>query len=116
MSKRTIAIVATVASHLRAFHLPWVLHLRSCGYKVIGVAGDIGSCERCKSAFDEVTEIPFSRRPFSATQMLLAGRQLRRLCSKRKIELVHFHTPNAAFWGRLGIRKQIASSRCKVVY
>jgi glycosyltransferase involved in cell wall biosynthesis len=35
---------------------------------------------------------------------------------ERNIDLVHFHTPNAAFWGRLGLRGEIASGRCKLVY
>jgi len=101
----TIIIVATVASHLRNFHLPWVRHLRAAGFKVIGGACDIQECADCRAVFDETVTLPFSRSMFSWRQAFQAGRELRRLVVRSGAILVHVHTPNAAFWGRLGLAR-----------
>jgi len=99
----TIIIVATVGSHLRCFHLPWVKHLQSRGFKVIGAASDIATCPQRCSVFDEVATVPFSRSILSWQQICRAGSVLSELCDRVEPLLVHFHTPNAAFWGRLAL-------------
>lgn len=112
----TVVIAATVAIHLRNFHLPWIGFLRRSGQRVIGVASDIRSCERCTAAFDEVYEVPFSRSAVSWAQAFRSGRALRKLCERWQPALVHFHTPNAAFWGRLGLAGLVKAERLKVAY
>ena len=112
----SILIIATVAAHLRSFHLPWARYLRERGFYVHGIARDISGCPACRSAFSQVSDIPFSRKLFSPRQVFGAGPGLRRLVSRVQPVVVHFHTPNAAFWGRLALRKEAAQSRCKVVY
>ena len=116
MNQETIIIVATVASHLRNFHLPWVRQLRAAGFRVIGVACDIRDCADCQAAFDETVTIPFSRSMFSGRQALQAGRDLVQLSRRSGAKLVHFHTPNAAFWGRLGLARLGARGELKVAY
>lgn len=114
--QQTILIVATVAGHLRAFHLPWAAHLRKQGYRVCGAASDISGCPDCQTAFDEVQDIPFSRNPFDPRQIVLAASQLRQLRRRLGATLVHFHTPNAAFWGRLALRREVQRGECRVAY
>ena len=113
---RGVVLAATVSAHFRAFHLPWVRRLQATGYRVVGVAGDIGSCLVCREAFDEVVEIPFSRSIRSLRQFSLAGRQLARLVDRLQPAVVHFHTPNAAFFGRIGLRRVARCGVTKVVY
>ena len=116
MAKQTIVFAATVASHLRMFHLPWVNVLRSSGYQVIGAASDVGSCERCRAGFDRVVDVPFSRSVFSLKQLSSSGRAMRALCDATSPSLVHFHTPNAAFWGRWGLSRLVKRQAIKTAY
>jgi glycosyltransferase involved in cell wall biosynthesis len=111
-----IIIVATVAVHLRSFHLPWVRYLRASGFHLCGVASDITNCVDCQDAFDQVMDIPFSRSATSFKQAFLVGKALRQLTSSLGTSLVHFHTPNAAFWGRLALRNEVTQRKCKVAY
>ena len=111
-----VIFVATVANHLRAFHLQWVKHLRQSGLRVCGVASDITGSRECEAAFDQVVDIPFSRSVFSLKQALLSGHQLRELRRRLGARLVHFHTPNAAFWGRLALRNEVRGGECRVAY
>lgn len=112
----TVLITATVAAHLRSFHLNWARCLREQGLQVYGIARDISACPVCRNAFSRVVDIPFSRKLNSASQLLFAGRRLRELVLHTNAGLVHFHTPNAAFWGRLALRNEIAQRKCKVAY
>jgi glycosyltransferase involved in cell wall biosynthesis len=111
-----LLIVATVASHLRNFHLKWVRYLREQGFHVYGIARDISTCTVCRDAFSQVFDVPFSRTWMSGRQVLCAGRRLRQLVWRTQASFVHFHTPNAAFWGRLALRNEIAQRKCKVAY
>ncbi len=112
----TIVTVATVAAHLRSFHLRWARYLRQQGFSVWGVARDISQCPDCRGAFSEVVDIPFSRNSFCPRQLVSAGPALRRLVAVTGARVVHFHTPNAAFWGRLALRSEVLRGRCKVIY
>lgn len=112
----TVIIGATVAAHLRAFHLPWARYLRGQGFRVYGVARDITGCVECQEGLDRVVDIPFSRNGLSLIQQSLAAVKLRGLRENSQASLVHFHTPNAAFWGRLALRKDVRQGRCKVAY
>jgi glycosyltransferase involved in cell wall biosynthesis len=112
----TVIMAATVSSHLRLFHLPWVRRLRASGTTVIGVASDIGRCAECRDTFDSVEEVPFSRNPFCVSQVRSSGKMLRVLLRESAAQLVHFHTPNAAFWGRLALRTEAAQNHCKIAY
>lgn len=111
-----ILIAATVAAHLRSFHLKWVHSLRQQGVEVYGIARDISKCENCRDTFTGVIDVPFSREALSFSQVFAAGAKLREIVRGSNTGLVHFHTPNAAFWGRLALRRDVLQGRCKVAY
>ena len=115
-NSNVVVLAATVAAHYRGFHLPWVKRLRAAGYRVVGIAGDIAGCAVCREAFDAVLEVPFSRSIRSLQQFASAGRQLAAFVERERPALIHFHTPNAAFFGRWGVRKAAPRVGAKVVY
>ncbi len=116
VGRGTVLVVATVAQHLRAFHLPWARHLRSSGFRVCAAASDVTECGECRGSFDQVVDIPFSRNPFSFKQAFVAINELKELTRRLGATLVHFHTPNAAFWGRLALRTEVARGECRIAY
>ena len=115
-NSKVVVLAATVAVHFRAFHRPWVRRLQRAGYRVVGVASDIEACGVCRATFDEVVDVPFSRSIRSVRQVLQAGRRMADLVDRVHPRLVHFHTPNAAFFGRLGLRQVARRGAVKVVY
>jgi glycosyltransferase involved in cell wall biosynthesis len=100
MPAGNILFIATVYTHLANFHLPFMKMLREWGYDVHAVAS---SAEGRKEEVEELGvtcwEVPFARSPYSPAN-IHAFRQLRELLKTRRFDLIHVHTPVAAFMGR----------------
>jgi len=99
MSKRKVLFLATVYSHLASFHLPFMGLLEEKGCEV-HCAGAFDGRERDVAAKGfKCWDIPFARSPYSLKN-ILALRKLHDLLGKNCYELIHLHTPVAAFLGR----------------
>ena len=92
-----ILLAATVPGHFQAFHLPWVKRLRELGCVVHGAADRITEMSECVAAFNEVHDVPFSRNPLDLRAASAAGRTIASLMGQKQFDLVHVHTPVAAF-------------------
>lgn len=92
-----ILLAASVPVHFRAFHLPWVERLRQLGCDVHGAADRITEMPECVAAFNEVHDIPFSRNPLDFRAASAAGHNIARLMDQIRFDLVHVHTPVAAY-------------------
>ncbi|OIQ58343.1 putative glycosyltransferase EpsD [Moorella thermoacetica] len=92
--------VATVYTHLAAFHLPFMQLLQGKGYEVHAAASpDQGRKEEVEAIGVRCWEIPFSRSPYSLKNWR-ALRELGRLLEAYRFDLIHVHTPVASFLGR----------------
>lgn len=92
--------VATLYTHLAAFHIPFMQLLQDKGYEVYAAASSAeGRREELEAVGVKCWEIPFARSPYSLTN-LTAYRQLRALLETHCFDLVHVHTPVAAFLAR----------------
>jgi len=96
-----VLFVASVYTHLAAFHIPFMKLLREKGYQVHAAAcsGD-GRREDVERAGVTCWEVPFARSPYSPANVQ-AFRQLKALLEEHHYDLIHVHTPAAAFIGRL---------------
>jgi len=110
-----LLFVATVSVTLRSFLLPYARYFRSLGWRVDGAADGVSGCPSCAAAFDAVHEVPFSRNPLAVPSLVTAARRLRLLAEAEKYDLVHVHTPVAAFVTRLALRR-LRSRGLRVVY
>ncbi|MGQ9682323.1 MAG: glycosyltransferase [Anaerolineae bacterium] len=109
-----LLLVTTVAVTLRSFLLPFAEHYRARGWRVEAMANGVSACEVCQQAFDSVWEVPWSRNPLSALLDGAACRRVREVCAKGRYDIVHVHTPVAAFVTRAALRDALL--RPKVVY
>jgi len=112
----SLLCVTTVSSTLRAFLLPFAEHFRAKGWRVDAMAQGVSANSECKQAFDRVWEIEWSRNPLALSNLLVAPRIIREVMAQEKYDIVHVHTPVAAFVTRYaleGLRKQ---GKCKVIY
>ncbi len=102
--KGKVLFVASVYSHLAAFHKPFMQLLMDEGYEVHSAASS-ASGRMAEVAALGVTcwDIPFCRSPYDL-QNVKAYQHLSRLIRDNHYELIHVHTPNAAFLTRLAAR------------
>jgi glycosyltransferase involved in cell wall biosynthesis len=111
-----LLIVATIADTIRGFMLPFGQHFRSQGWRVDAMASGVSGCLECKNSFDAVWDADWSRNPLDPRNLLLSPRHLRKVVMQGHYELVHVHTPVAAFvtrWALRGFRKQ---AKTRVLY
>lgn len=95
-----VLFLATVYTHLAAFHLPFMQLLQGKGYEVHAAASpDEGRKEEVEAIGVRCWDIPFSRSPHSLKNWR-ALRELGRLLEAYRFDLIHVHTPVAAFLGR----------------
>lgn len=95
-----VLFLATVYIHLAAFHIPFMRLLQDKGYEIHAAASSVeGHKEDVKRAGVICWEIPFARSPYSPAN-IEACRRLKALLEEHHYDLIHVHTPVAAFLGR----------------
>lgn len=100
-----ILFLATVYTHLAAFHIPFMRFFKDQGYEVYAAASSAeGRREDMEKAGVICWEIPFARSPYSPAN-LEAYRRLKTLLRENHFDLIHVHTPVAAFLGRYLAKK-----------
>ncbi|MBC7292914.1 MAG: glycosyltransferase family 4 protein, partial [Thermoleophilia bacterium] len=105
MGTRSVLFAATVYSHLSAFHIPFMRLLQSWGYEVHAAASPAeGPRDKLEAAGVVCHDVRFVRSPVRP-QNLAAYRDLRRLLGQYRFDLIHVHTPMAAWLGRLAARR-----------
>lgn len=97
-------MVTTIQNTVEAFLIPHIKMLEQNGYEV-WIATNI-----YKEIPEDLKEnkwinIPFSRNPFSKSSFK-AIKEMRNLIKDNNFEIVHFHTPVAAFLGRYAAMKE----------
>lgn len=98
--KGKVLFVATVFSHLASFHIPFMQMLKEKGYEVHAAASPhCGRQGEVVAAGAICWDVPFSRSPFSPLTFK-AWRELWALLREHRYDLIHVHTPIAAFMGR----------------
>ncbi|GAF26381.1 glycosyltransferase [Moorella thermoacetica Y72] len=99
-TKGKVLFVATVYTHVAAFHLPFMQLLQGKGYEVHAAASpDQGRKEEVEAIGVRCWDIPFSRSPYSLKNWR-AFKELYRLFKSCRFDLIHVHTPVASFLGR----------------
>lgn len=104
-ASRKVLFLATVYTHLAAFHIPFMRLLQEKGFEVHAAASSAqGRREDVERAGVICWEIPFARSPYSPAN-IEAGRRLKALLKEHYFDLIHVHTPVAAFLGRYLAKK-----------
>lgn len=108
---KKILFVATVASHINSFHIPYLKMFKEKGYEVHVASKRNETIEYCDKHF----EIPFERFPLKS-QNIKAYRQLKNIINENKYEIIHCHTPVGGVLTRLAARKARKKYNTKVIY
>ncbi len=112
----SLLLVATTHLTVRSFLLPFARHFRALGWRVDAAAEGISACPDCGPAFDRVWDVNWSRNPLSLGNLTDARARIGALATSVGYDLVHVHTPVAAFVTRLALRRHRRAKRLKVIY
>lgn len=103
-SGNSVLLVATVYTHLAAFHIPFMRLLQSWGYEVHAAASPAeGRKDEVEAAGVTCRDVPFAR-SLTSIENGRAYRLMRRLLRDKKFNLIHVHTPVAAWLTRAAAR------------
>ena len=111
-----LLLTATIAATLRGFLLPIAGHFRGRGWRVDGMARRVTADPECVAGFDRVFDIEWSRNPLRLGNFLGTPRRIRELVEREGYDIVHVHTPVAAFVTRFALRKMRLRGKPSVVY
>ena len=111
-----LLMVTTVPTTLRSFLLPFAAHFRAQGWQVDAMACGVSMSAECQQGFDRVWEVKWSRNPLDPRNLLAAPQVIREIVTREKYNIVHVHTPVAAFVTRFALKDLRARLGVKVIY
>lgn len=97
---KKVLFTATVTGHITAFHVPYLKYFKDKGFTV-----DVLSCgEREIPYCDTHYNVSLNRNPLKKENRS-AYNQIKKIISENRYDIIHCHTPIAAFLTRLAARK-----------
>lgn len=115
MSPRAL-FVTTVPVTLEVFLAPFARHFRAQGWRVDGLAFGASQTAALHESYDELHDARWTRSPRSLLHLGRMARDVRALVSRNGYDLVHVHTPIAAFATRFALRSMPRPGRPAVIY
>ncbi|MDR0648615.1 MAG: glycosyltransferase, partial [Synergistaceae bacterium] len=109
-----LLIATTVAVTIRAFLLPYADFFRQKGWRVGAMTSEAASLPELAGHFDEIIDVRWRRNPLDPANLRECA-PIREAVARGSYDIVHVHTPVAAFVTRLALRRERASG-LKVVY
>jgi glycosyltransferase involved in cell wall biosynthesis len=113
---KKILMVTTIPDTLCAFLLPFAEHFHNQGWQVDAMASGVSACDKCNQVFDHVWDVEWSRNPLDPRNFLKTPTAIQEVVSKGQYDIVHVHTPVAAFVTRYALRNLRKQLRTKVIY
>lgn len=108
--------VTTVPITLEAFLIPFAEHFRSHGWRVDALSNGATQHAAIHSAFDNRYDITWSRNPLNPSELFDTWARVRRVVIEGGYDIVHVHTPIAAFMTRYALRTLPADQRPVIIY
>lgn len=111
-----LLMVTTIPATLEGFLLPFARYFRDRNWRVDAMARGVSSSHDCLQAFDRVWDVEWSRNPLDPRNLLAAPQKIREVIVQEKYDIVHVHTPVAAFVTRYALREMRQQVIPKIVY
>lgn len=111
-----LLIVTTVSITAETFLLPFARYFREKGWGVDAAARGAESSALCGQTFDNCYEMKWTRSPLDAANLIKSAGRIKKLAEQNQYDIVHVHTPIAAFITRFALRAPRAAGKVRVVY
>lgn len=105
-----VLFVATVTSHINAFHIPYLKWFKEQGYEVHVASKGDSNIEYCDKHYD----LPFDRSPFTKNNIKVY-KELKKIIKENSYQIIHCHTPVGGVLTRLAAKKA-RKKGTKVIY
>ena len=96
--------------------MPFAEHFRKQGWDVDGMAQGISKCSICRNSFDRVWDVYWSRNPLDLNNFIKTPQKIQQVVRNEQYDIIHVHTPIAAFITRLALRNLRKQGKPKIVY
>ncbi len=106
-----VLFTATVDSHIKHFHLPYLKWFQEQGYEVHVATNGKEEIPYCNKKHI----VRFERSPFK-TNNLKAIKQLKKIIEEEKFDIIHCHTPMGSVVTRIAAMKAREKYHTKVIY
>lgn len=106
-----VLFTATVDSHIKHFHLPYLKWFQEQGYEVHVATNGNEEIPYCNKKHI----VRFERSPFK-TNNLKAIKQLKKIIEEEKFDIIHCHTPMGSVVTRIAAMKAREKYHTKVIY
>jgi glycosyltransferase involved in cell wall biosynthesis len=113
---KKLLIVTTISETITSFLLPFARHFKNKGWRVDAMSQGISQNSECLATFDRVWEINWSRNPLDPRNLIVAPPIIQRVVKQEGYDLVHVHTPVAAFVTRYALRNLRKTNKLRVIY
>ncbi len=111
-----LLVATTIPRTLDDFLLPYAQHFRAKGWRVDALSGNGFEGGRAVEVFERTFAVEWSRNPLDPRNLVATPSRIRELVERESYDLVHVHTPVAAFVTRYALRTLSASRRPQVIY
>jgi glycosyltransferase involved in cell wall biosynthesis len=111
-----LLVIATIPATLSGFILPFIQYFRGLGWQVDGMAQSITTDSDCVSECDRVWDVQWSRNPLDPRNLVVAVPRIKEVIAQGNYDLVHVHTPVAAFVTRYALKNIKAKQQLQVIY
>lgn len=108
--------VTTVPVTLEAFLVPFAEHFRASGWRIDALANGAAGDAALDGVFDHRYDAAWTRNPLAPRNLIGTARHVRGLVSGNGYDIVHVHTPIAAFVTRFALRRLPRAERPVVIY
>lgn len=113
---KKLLIVTTVPQTISNFLFPFAAHFRQQGWQVDAMSYQISTDVECVNRFDRVWDVEWSRNPFDPRNLLSAPKTIREIIISAEYDIVHVHTPVAAFVTRFALKDLRHHLKTKIIY
>ena len=115
MEQKKVLFVATIASHIKGFHEPYLKLFKEKGYKTYVAANwNLKKTDKINYC-DKICELSIQRSPYSLKN-IKAIRQLKKIIEKEQFDIIHCHTPMGSVVTRLAAKKARKKYGTRVIY
>lgn len=108
--------VTTVPITLEVFLAPFAKHFREQGWRIDALANGATTAPAIECVFDNRYDAAWTRNPFGPSNLIGTAGRVRELVEANGYDIVHVHTPIAAFVTRFALRALPQGSRPVVIY
>ena len=111
-----LLMVATVPVVFTNFLLPFAAHFRTRGWQVDAMSCGFLLDDPCHQFFDRLWEVQWSRNPLDPRNLMETPAKIREIVASERYDIIHVHTPVAAFVTRFALKDLRKQLGAKVIY